>query len=198
MVSSHQTRDLECFADSSGIPQNPRTIRYPGLMTTIPQMSLLSLCALLFLQSHLFLICVALKYNDSRIIPRKTCQIRRICQCKLHLVSSLAPRTSFGSSGPPGKFLFHRGMIVSIELPNLVPPRRIDETFLIRSCQVTRNFRSGHKCTSTSSARSPHYFCLQADIAIGSFGKCAYTLCVPEPGSTYALATPLVIHEKNW
>ena len=41
-----------------------------------------SLCALLFRQSHLFLICVVLTYHDSRIIPRKTCQIPRNCQCK--------------------------------------------------------------------------------------------------------------------
>ena len=36
---------------------------------------------------------------------------------------------------------------------------------MIRGYQVTRMFRSGHDCTSTSSARSHRYF-LQADIAI--------------------------------
>ena len=65
MVFSHQTKDLESFADSSNTPWNPPTIHCPDLTATIPQMSLLSLCALLFLQSHLFLICVALTYNDS-------------------------------------------------------------------------------------------------------------------------------------
>ena len=74
MESPHQTRDLECFADSSNTPWNPPTIHCPDLCATIPQMSLPSLCALFFPQSHLFLICVALTYNDSRTIPHKTCQ----------------------------------------------------------------------------------------------------------------------------
>ena len=34
MVSSDQTRDLECFADSSSIPWNPPTIHYPDLIAT--------------------------------------------------------------------------------------------------------------------------------------------------------------------
>ena len=49
-------------------------------------MSLLSLCALLFLQSHLFPICVALTYNDSRKDLHRLCQIPRNCQCKWLLV----------------------------------------------------------------------------------------------------------------
>ena len=57
-VSSRQTRDFECFADDSNIPWNAPTIHCPDLIATIPQMSLLSLCALLSLQSHLFPICV--------------------------------------------------------------------------------------------------------------------------------------------
>ena len=40
------------------------------------------------------------------------------------------------------------------------------KNFVIRSNQVTKIFRSGHDCTSTSSARSPCYFRLQADITI--------------------------------
>ena len=72
MVSSHQTRDLECFADSSNIPWIPPTIHCPDLIATVPQMSFLLLCALLFHQSHLFLICVVLTYNDSRIMLHKT------------------------------------------------------------------------------------------------------------------------------
>ena len=82
MVSSHQTRDLENFTDSSKIPSNPPTIHCPDLIATIPQMSLLSLCALLFRQSNLFLICVVLTYNDSRIVLHRICQIPRNCQCK--------------------------------------------------------------------------------------------------------------------
>ena len=43
---------------------------------------LLSLCALLFRQSHVFLICVALTYNDSRKDLHRLCRIPRNCQCK--------------------------------------------------------------------------------------------------------------------
>ena len=50
----------------------------------------------------------------------------------------------------------------------------LTEDFVICGYQVTKIFRSGHDCTSTSSARSPR---------------------LPEP---LLLATPLVIHEKNW
>ena len=128
-----------------------------------PQMSLLSLCALLFRQSNLFLICVVLTYNDSMIIPRKTCQIPRICQCRWLLVSSSAAGTSFGSSGSPGKILICTGVSVSMIVPRLTV---FTKNLLICSNQVTKMFRSGHDCTSTSSARSPCYFRLQADITI--------------------------------
>ena len=127
MVSSHQTKDPECFADSSDTPWNPPTIRYPDRTATIPQMSLLLPCEPLFQQSHVFLICVVLTYNDSRIIPHKTCQIPKSWQCKWLLVSSSASGTSLGSSGSPGKFLFCMGRIVTTALPNLVPPRHIDD-----------------------------------------------------------------------
>ena len=80
--SSHQTLDLECFADSSNIPWNPPVIRCPDRTVIAPQMSLLSLYVWLCPQSHLFPICVALTYSDSSIIPRKTCQIPRNCQRK--------------------------------------------------------------------------------------------------------------------
>ena len=130
---------------------NPPTIRYPDRTAIAPQMSLLSLCALLFRQSHLFLFRVVLTRNDSRIIPRKTCQIPRNCPCKWLLVSSSAPGTSFGSSGSPGKFCYTRVWIVCTALPNLVPPRHIVPrftfftwNFVIRWNQVPEMFRSGH------------------------------------------------------
>ena len=81
---------------------------------------------MLFLQSHLFLIFVALTYNDSRILPHNTCQISRHCLCEWLWVSSSAPGTSLGSSGSPGRFLFCMGKIVTTALPNLLPPRHID------------------------------------------------------------------------
>ena len=54
MVFSQQKEDPEYFAGRSNTPWNPPTIHWPDLTATAPQMSLLSLNALLFLQSHLF------------------------------------------------------------------------------------------------------------------------------------------------
>ena len=74
-VSSHQTRDLECFADSSTIPRNPPTNFRPDLIAAVPQMSLPQFFALLFQQSHLSLIYVVSTYNDSRKDLHRICQI---------------------------------------------------------------------------------------------------------------------------
>ena len=91
-------------------------------------MSLLSLCVLLCRQSHLFPICVALTHNDSsnnlyNILPK--------FQGFVSVNDSWLPRRlqelDLGSSGSPGKFLFYTAMIVPTVLPNLVPPRHIDD-----------------------------------------------------------------------
>ena len=59
--------------------------------------------------------------------------------------------------------------------------------FVIRCDQVTNIFRSGHDCTSTSSARNPRYFRLQADIASWVLRKVRVdTMLTPEPSSTSA------------
>ena len=68
MESSHQTRDLDCFADRYCIPWNLPTNFHPDLIATIRHRCLPLLCALLSQQSHLFPICVESKYNDSRKI----------------------------------------------------------------------------------------------------------------------------------
>ena len=61
------------------------------------------------------------------------------------------------------------------------------ENFVICCYQVTKIVGSGHDCTSTSSARSPRYFCIQADIAIWVLRKVRVdTMLTPEPGSTFA------------
>ena len=86
--------------------KNAPTILQSDWTAIAPQTYLLSLCELLFEQSHLFPICVVLTYNDSRIIPRKTCQIPRNCQCKRLLVSLLAPRTFVSSFVFSEKFSF--------------------------------------------------------------------------------------------
>ena len=58
MQSSHQTRDLENLADGYSSPWNLPIIFHPDLTATILHKYLLSRCALLFQQSHLFPICV--------------------------------------------------------------------------------------------------------------------------------------------
>ena len=61
------------------------------------------------------------------------------------------------------------------------------KNFLICSNQISEMFRSGHDCTSTSSARNPRYFRLQADVAIWVLREVNVdTQCLPEPGSTFA------------
>ena len=75
--SSHQTRDLERFADKCSIPWNLPTNLHPDLIATTRQRCLLLLCALLFLQPHLFLICVVSTYNDSKKDLHKLCRIPR-------------------------------------------------------------------------------------------------------------------------
>ena len=55
---------------------------HPDMIATVPQTYLLSLCALLSQQSHLFLICVVWTCNDSRRDLHKLCRSPRSCQCK--------------------------------------------------------------------------------------------------------------------
>ena len=74
-VSFQQTRDLVCFADSSSNSMESATIFRPDPIATIQQRCLPLLCALLFQQSHLFLIYVVLTWNDSRKDLHKICQI---------------------------------------------------------------------------------------------------------------------------
>ena len=107
------------------------TIFHPGLNATMPQMSLLSLCALLSQQFHLFPICAVLTNNDSRKGLHNIFQVQGNCQCKRLLVSWSAPKT-FGSSFLfLEKFWFYTGMVVSTDLSSLVPLQRIDDCFEI-------------------------------------------------------------------
>ena len=74
--------------------------------------------------------------------------------------------------------------IPTTELPNLVPQYRwwftsFTKIFVICGCQITKIFRFGHDCTSTSSARSPCHFGSQADFAISVFGKVGFNNVLP-------------------
>ena len=193
MVSSHQTRDLEFFADSSNNPQNPPTIRCPDRTATAPQMSLLTLCVLLNRQSHVFLICVVLTYNDSRIILYKICPNQGNCMCKWLLVSLSTPRTSLSSSWEV--FVLH-GLGC--------------KHWVAKSCTTTayrwlfRDSLSSLRILWSAVIKSPKCSALGTTVPVrllqealvifvfnqisqfGSFGKCVNTLCLPEHGSTFA------------
>ena len=56
------------------------------------------------------------------------------------------------------------------------------ENLVISSYQVTKIFRSGHDCTSTSSARGPCYFRLQADITISVLRKVRMCIVLTRTG----------------
>ena len=114
------------------IPWNPPTIGYADRTAIAPQMSPLLPFGLLFQQSHLFPICVALTYHASRKNLHKICHVPRNYQCKWLLVSSSAPETSLSSFGSPGKFLFYMGRIETTEFSILVPPRHIDDFYEIQ------------------------------------------------------------------
>ena len=153
-------------------------------------MSLLSLCALLFLQSHLFLICVALTCNDSRRIPHKTCQIPRNCQCKWLLVSSLAPELHWALLRFMRSFVFW-SRIVTTELPNLAPPRHIDDRYSLRTLwsAVVKSPKFSALGTTVPARLLQEalvIFVFQQISQSGSFEKCVWTLCLPEPSSTFA------------
>ena len=161
-----------------------------------------------FCQSHLFLFCVALTYNDSRIIPRKTCQnFQELSVWMTFGFSRRLQGTSSGSSGSPGKFLFYIGRVVTTVLPSLVPPRHIDD------CGVTHILHE-ELCDPQLSSRQnfplwarlyQHVFCKNPSLFLSSSryrflgnsesacGHYAYPNKVP-----LLLATLLVIHEKNW
>ena len=145
--------------------------------------------------------------TDSRIIPHNTCQIPKNCHCKWLSVSSLAPGTSLGSSGSPGKFLFYMGRIVTTALPNLVPPRQNDDCYEIHFLHwvflwsaVIKSPKCsalGTNCASTSFARSPRYLSSSRYRNLGPSESACRHYAYPNP-VPLLLSTPLVIHEKNW
>ena len=157
MVSSHQTRDLKCFAVCSDIPWNPPTNFLPDLIATTPQMSLLSLCALLFRHSHLFLICVVSTYNDARKDLHRLFQIPMSCRCKWLLVSSRVPRTFASSFVFPVKFWFCTDTPGSIGWLSPAPRLHIDDCCEIHNLlcynQITKNFCTRYDSANASSAR---------------------------------------------
>ena len=121
---------FECFADKKSIPWNLPTNFHPDPIATILQRCLPVLCALLSQQSHLFPICVALTYNDSRINFTGFVKFEGIASVNDFWL--LRPLQELHSAllGLLRSFCLHECVIVSIALPNLVPPRRIEIHFL--------------------------------------------------------------------
>ena len=68
-------RGLARFAENRNIPLYQPIIVPADHIAEVPRMFLPSPCALLFQQSHLFLICVMLTYNHSTTDPLKLCWI---------------------------------------------------------------------------------------------------------------------------
>ena len=162
------------------IPSNPPTNFHPDLIATILQRCLPLLCALLSQQSHLFP-----TYNHSRKDLHKLCQIPTQCQRRWLQASYSAPRTFASSFVFPQKFLFCTNTTGSIGWPSPAPRLHTGDCFEIRNlhwglCDPRllnhQFFRFWHDCTSTSSARSPCYFCPQADVTISIFQE-VYHFC---------------------
>ena len=126
MVSSRQTRDLECFAERCSIPWNLPTNFHLDLIATIRQRCLLLLCALLFQQSHLFPICVVSTYNDSRKDLHRLCQIPGNCQCKCERigdcsVESLILLAALSAPLRPSAFLSPLSTELALRFRSLIP-----------------------------------------------------------------------------
>ena len=137
------------------------------------------LCALLFRQSHLFLIYVVPTYNDSRKDLHKLCRIVRNSQCKRHRAYHLDPRTfARFPVFPVMKFLFRTDTTGSIGWTSPAP-RIISmivsrltiftENLVICCYQVTTIFCTRYGSAIASSAQGPCNFGPLTDLAISVF-----------------------------
>ena len=159
------------------------------------------------LQSHLFLICVALTCNDSRIITRKTCQFPRNCQCKWLFGFLVGSRNFIRLFWVSWEVFVYMCRIVTTALPNLVPPRHIDDCYAIHFLhwEFCDLLLSSHQHFPLWARLYQLVFCKKPSLFLSSCtyrnlgssecacGHCAYPNPVP-----LLLATPKVIHEKNW
>ena len=180
MESSHQTRDLECFAARYNIPWNLPTIFHPDLIATIQQRCVPLLCALLSQQSHLFPICVVLTYNDSRkdlhtlakfqgivsvndfrlpfrpqeLLQAPLCFLRSFCFARIRL-------------DPLGGQVLHHNCI------SMIVSRftTFTENFVICCHQVTKKFCTRYGSAIASSARAVVILALWQISQFRSFGK---------------------------
>ena len=143
-------------------------------------MYLLSLCARLSQQSHLFPICVVSTYNDSRKDLHRLCQIPNYFRIPIWLQELLQASLCFLRSfcfarirlDPLGGQVLHHDCISMIAT--------FTENFVICCNQITKIFCKRYDSANASSARRPCDFGPLADLAISVFGKWAKTLCSPK------------------
>ena len=150
---SRQIWDLGRVPDGCDIPQNLPTNFHSDLTATIQQRCLPLLCALLFQQSHVCLICVVQTIVSGKIFTGFP-EFQGIVQCKWLLVSSRVPGTFASFSVFPEKFFDLHGYDwihwVNKSCTTIVRFTIFTENFVICCCQVTKNF-----CTRHGSAIAP-------------------------------------------
>ena len=186
---SLQTRDLECFANRKSIPWKLLTILCPDLIATILQRCLLSLCALLFQQSHLFPICgvdvqrfqerftrfakfqgivsvnnLRLPIRLQELLPVPLGFLRSFCFARIRL-------------DPLGGQTLHHDCISMIVSRFAV----VAEDLVICCYQVTKFFSTKHGSANASSARSSCNFGPLADLAISVFREVSLNTVYPNP-----------------
>ena len=182
-ASSHQIIDLWRFADRCNIPQNLPTNFQSDLIATIQQRCFPlpeKICALLFQQSHVFLICVVLTYNEwfqersSQALPnskelsvqmtlgflsgsRNFCKLLGV-SCEVFVLHGYdwIHWVVKSCTTTAYRWLFRDSQ-----------PSLITEDFVICCNQITKNFCTRYDFANTSSAQCPCDFL--ADLAISVF-----------------------------
>ena len=119
------------LTDSNSIPQNLTTTSHLIQIAIILLMFFLShvvqVVLQFVLQSHLFLIDEALKFDDSMISLHWICQILMNCLCKLLLFFLTVQEIFVGFSPSPEKLWFCTEKIVSTEWQDLTPRQCTDD-----------------------------------------------------------------------
>ena len=158
-VATHQARDLECFAGGSNIPWNPLTIFHPDLIanSTAAVPSLILRTALSAIPSISDLCGVDLQWFQER--SSRFAKFQGI----VSVSDFWFPRRLQGSFC--FTWVFSTVLVPLQRSMTLSRFTSLTQNFVIRGYQITKNFRSGHDWTRAYSARSPHNFGSQADIA---------------------------------
>ena len=166
-------------------------------IATIQQRCLPLLYALLFQQSHLFLICEVSTYNDSRIftgfakfqgivsvndfrfpiwlqelLQAPLCFLRSFCFARIRL-------------DPLGGQVLHHDCISMIVSRFTI----FTENFVICCYQVTKFFCTRYGSAIASSALGPCNFGPVADLEISVFKEMSITLCLPKSSCLFVVGS---------